>query len=109
MLTADEARRLLDLARDAQARGDALLHLQLDVSLLEGQTSSWGSSANAVSSSDTVGSFLSEVEGMGWRLEHTGYAFAETGATSSPRALSNTTGTVTRGQVVGYFTFRRVG
>src|SRR5690606_27493748 len=72
MPTADQAAHHLQLARDAHARGDSLLHLQLDVSLLTGEKSSWGSAGNTVANDESVGYFLSDVERIGWRLEHTG-------------------------------------
>jgi hypothetical protein len=108
MLTADEASRLLALSRDAHARGDVLLHLQVEVGRLTGQTSSWGSADNALASNESVGYFLGEVEKIGWRLEHTGYTFIESGATTSNRIMSTGTGVVNHGAVSGYFTFRRV-
>lgn len=107
MLTTDEAARLLALAQDAHARGDALLHLQVEVSRLTGEASSWGSAQNALASNESVGYFLGEVEKIGWRLEHTGYTFVEAGATTSARMLSTGTGVVNHGAVSGYFTFRR--
>lgn len=107
MPTADAAHRLLQHAKDARARGDLLLHLQLDVSLLTGESSSWGSAGNMMSTDDTVGFFLSEIEGIGWRLEHTGYTFVESGATTSARIFGSGEGVVNHGAVAGYFTFRR--
>ncbi|WP_372966966.1 hypothetical protein [Microbacterium sp.] len=107
-MTTDEAARLLQLARDAHRRGDVLLHLQLEVSRLTGEASSWGSADNAFVSDDSVGYFLSDVERVGWRLEQTGYTFVESGATTSARMLSTGTGVVNHGAVSGYFTFRRV-
>ncbi|MEV4776855.1 hypothetical protein [Microbacterium sp. LWO13-1.2] len=108
MLTADEATRLLQHATDARTRGDLLLHLQVEVSRLTGEASSWGSAENALASNESIGYFLSQVEGIGWRLEHTGYTFVEAGATTSARMLSTGTGVVNHGAVAGYFTFRRV-
>ena len=109
MPTTEEATRLLQLSRDAYDRGDVLLHLQAEVSRLTGEASSWGSADNAFVSDEHVGYFLSEVERIGWHLEHTGYTFVESGATTSARMLSTGTGVVNHGAVAGYFTFRRVG
>lgn len=107
MPTAEQATRLLHLAQGAHARGDALLHLQLDLSLLAGEASSWGSAGNSLTSDDSIGYFLGEIEKVGWRLEHTGYAFVESGATTSQRIFGTGEGVVNHGAVVGYFTFRR--
>lgn len=107
MPTADVAARLLQHAKDVHARGDLLLHLQLDVSLLTGESSSWGSAGNMMSTDDTIGYFLGEIEKSGWRLEHTGYTFVESGATTSARIFGTGEGVVNHGAVAGYFTFRR--
>lgn len=104
----DDASRLLQLAHEAHARGDALLHLQLDIAQLTGQTSTWGSADNRMMRDDHVGYFLSEVEKIGWRLEHTGYAFVQSGATTSARIFGTGEGQVMHGGVDGYFTFRAV-
>lgn len=107
MPTAEEASRLLHLARDAHARGDALLHIQIDISMLTGEQSSWGSAGNTVSNDESVGYFLGEIEKVGWRLEHTGYTFVESGATTSQRIFGTGEGVVNHGAVIGYYTFRR--
>ncbi|MGW8482421.1 hypothetical protein ACWGJP_04740 [Microbacterium sp. NPDC055903] len=107
MPTADEAARQVQLATEAHARGDVLLHLQLDVSLLTGESSSWGSAGNVMTTDTSVGYFLTEIEKVGWRLEHTGYTFVESGATTSARIFGTGEGVVNHGAVAGYFTFRR--
>ena len=105
MPTQPEAARLLQLAHDARTRGDAL-HLQFDVAQLTGESSSWGSAENRMQRDDHVGWFLSEVEKLGWRLEHTGYVFVESGATTSARIFGTGEGVVNHGGVEAFFTFR---
>jgi len=107
MPTADQANRLLALAQAAHARGDALLQLQLDVGLLTGEASSWGSAGNTLTNDESAGYFLGEVERIGWRLEHTGFTFVESGATTSQRIFGTGEGVVNHGAVVGYYVFRR--
>lgn len=104
----DEATRLLQLARDARARGDSLLHLQIDIAQLTGEASTWGSAQNRMLRDDHVGYFLSEVEKLGWQLAHTGYAFVESGATTSARIFGTGEGVVNHGGVEAFFTFRAV-
>lgn len=106
MPTPAEATRLLQLARDARTRGDLLLHLQFDVAQLSGEASSWGSAENRMQRDDFVGYFLSQVENLGWRLEHTGYAFVESGATTSARFFGTGEGVVNHGGIEAFFTFR---
>ncbi|MCS3844654.1 hypothetical protein [Microbacterium sp. AK031] len=107
MPTAEEASRLLALAQGAHARGDALLQLQLDVGLLTGERSTWGSAGNTMAGDESTGYFLGEVEKLGWRLEHTGFTFVESGATTSARMFGTGEGVVNHGAVVGYYVFRR--
>ncbi|MGI6877485.1 hypothetical protein [Microbacterium sp. gxy059] len=107
MPTPEEAQRQIGLARLAHDRGDLLLHITLDVSRLAGEKSAWGSSENLIQVDESVGYFLSEIERVGWRLEHTGYAFVESGATTSGRILGTGEGVVNHGVVSGSFTFRR--
>jgi hypothetical protein len=107
MPTADEAARRLHHAHEAHARGDALLHVQLDTSLLVGEASTWGSAGNNLTGDDSIGYLLGEIEKIGWRLEHTGYTFVESGATTSARIFGSGEGVVNHGAVVGYFVFRR--
>ena len=104
----DEATRLIQLAHDARQRGDALLHLQFDIAQLAGEASTWGSAQNRMLRDDHVGYFLSQVEHAGWRLEHTGYAFVQSGATTSARILGTGEGVVNHGGVEAFFTFRAV-
>ncbi len=106
MPTAEEASRLLALAQGAHARGDALLQLQLDVGLLTGERSTWGSAGNTLAGDESTGYFLGEVEKLGWRLEHTGYAFVESGATTSSRIFGTGEGVVNHGGIEAFFTFR---
>ena|SRR6187549_2234951 len=97
----------LATARAAFARGDTLLQLQIESGRLAGASSSWGSSENLAVSDPDVGWLLGHVEAIGWRLEQTGYVFVETGSSSSARILSTGEGTVNRGEIIGYYVFRR--
>lgn len=108
MPNAQLAQHLLQLAADAHTRGDLLLHVQFDVAQLTGESSSWGSAENGIVRDDHVGYLLSQVEALGWRLEHTGYVFVESGSTSSARMFSTGTGVVNHGGIEGMFTFRRL-
>ena len=90
----------------AYARGDRFFQLSLEVGSLAGATSLLGSSDNRIDSTGDVG-VLGQVEDEGWHLEHVGYVFVETGATSTNRLLNTGQGTVTRGVVQGVHLFRR--
>jgi hypothetical protein len=97
----------LATARAALERGDTLLQLQIESGRLAGASSSWGSSENLAVSDPDVGWLLGHVESIGWRLEHVSHLFVETGSSSSARILSTGEGTVNRGEIIGYYVFRR--
>lgn len=98
---------VLGTARTAFERGDTLLQLTIEAGRLTGTQSSWGSSENLTMSDPDVGWLLGHVESIGWRLEYTSHVFVETGSSSSARLLSTGEGTVTRGEILGYYIFRR--
>lgn len=98
---------ILANARTAHERGDTLLQLTIESGRLTGAKSSWGSSENLTMSDPDVGWLLGHVEAIGWRLEHTSHVFVETGSSSSARLLSTGEGTVTRGEILGYYVLRR--
>lgn len=93
-------------AEAAMQNGDRFFQLSIAVSELSGTASSFGSSANEFRSSGGAPDVLGQIEDLGWRLEHVGYVFIETGSTSTNRLLSTGEGTVTRGQVQGVYLFR---
>ena len=63
------------------------------------------SSGMKVESQDHAG-LIEEVEAEGWKLDHAGYVFKETGSVSRDKLLSSgQTGSVT-GEVVGIYLFR---
>jgi hypothetical protein len=99
----------LGRATAAAQRNDRFFQLELEVSALTGFASSFGSSTNVVKHSGGATDLLGQIEEVGWRLEHVGYVFIETGATSTNRMLSTGQGTVTRGNVTGIYLFRRAG
>lgn len=93
-------------AETAHQRGDAFFQLELDISELSGPASSFGSSDNQLRSAGGPPDLLGQIEQIGWRLEHVGYVFIETGSTSTERMFATGEGTVTRGVVRGIYLFR---
>lgn len=94
-------------ARLAHERGDRFFQIEIDVSVLTGEASTFGSSDNRVTPTGDDSDLLGRIEDEGWRLEHTGFVFVETGSTSTDRLLFTGQGTVTRGVVAGVYLFRR--
>lgn len=95
-------------ARAAHARGDRFFQVELDAGALTGYASVFGSSDNEIRAHHDESDLLGRIEDEGWRLEHTGFVFIETGSTSTERMFFSGEGTVTRGVVTGIYLFRRV-
>ena len=94
-------------AEVAYANGDAFFQVEMEVSALVGSHSSFGSSENLTTQHSSPGGTLGQIEALGWRLEHVGYVFVETGATSTNRVLTTGQGIVTKGHIAGIYLFRR--
>ena len=87
--------------------GARFFQIEIEVSSLTGYASAFGSSSNSVNHRGDASDVLGQIEEVGWRLEHAGWVFIETGATSTNRVLSTGQGTVTKGNVTGVYLFRR--
>lgn len=93
------------LATAAKERGDGFFQFEIDISTLSG-ASGFGSSAGRVRHTGGRPDVLGQIEEVGWRLEHVGYVFVETGATTTNRAFGTGQGMVTKGVVRGIYLFR---
>ncbi len=91
----------------AKQRGDAFFQFEMDIASVGGyaQASSFGSSSSAIKKRGRP-DMLGQIEEIGWRLEHVGYVYIETGSTSSNRMLSTGQGVSNRGVVRGIYLFR---
>ena len=85
------------LARAARQRGDRFFQLQMVITSFVGATPTLGPEATDV---------LSAIEDEGWHLEHAGYVYVETGATSDPRLVLTGSQSRTSGYVQGVYLFR---
>src|SRR5664279_4808153 len=84
----------LGRAEAARERGDGFFQIHLPVTTLSGDRSWFGSSDNRIEPvrnvrRDGKPDILTQIEDVGWRLEHVGYVFVETGATTSGRMLTS--------------------
>lgn len=94
-------------AHAARQRGDAFFQIEIE----NGEVGRWaasgfGSAGGQVRRTGGRPDLLGQIEDVGWRLEHVGYVFVETGATTSNRPFSTGQGVVTRGKIVGIYLFR---
>lgn len=96
------------VAADAFARGDTFLQLELPHSSVTGQAKiSSPEAVGAIHRTKTPQDTLGKVEAAGWRLEHASWVFIQTGQTSRDKMLTTGQRTVTNGEVVGIYLFRR--
>jgi hypothetical protein len=92
-------------ATAAREAGEEFFEVQLEVRTQQGQVSfGQAESSHTVTSSASV---LSQVEAVGWRLEHVGYYYAVTGQSSTERVFLSGENTVVTGVTVGVYLFRR--
>jgi hypothetical protein len=94
-------------ARAAFRRGDGFFEVEIEVKRANGAVSTRGSSS---SSGQRRGrpDVLSQIEDEGFQLEHVGYVFIQTDATSPDRVLPEGQVAVPRGFVQGIYLFRRM-
>lgn len=98
-------------ATAARSEGAGFFHVELEMSeigrsnldLLVGYNGAPGVERKRAGHCDV----LAQVEDIGWRLEHVGYVYVETGQVSRDKLLSSGQQVATQGKTVGHFLFRR--
>lgn len=95
-------------AEAAKARGDLFFQIEIEINSVSG-TSGLGSSTGRVRQHGGRPDVLGQIEDAGWRLEHVGYVFIETGSTSTNRAFGTGQGVVVKGFTQGIYLFRNTG
>lgn len=96
-------------ADTARQRGDRFFQISLKESEVKGRSSDWNYSQNTTTTRvHGATDVLGQIEELGWRLEHVGYVFVETGAVDRNKAFSGGTVTRTDGYVQGTYLFRAV-
>jgi hypothetical protein len=95
-------------AETAHQEGRAFFHLTVPISEVEGRELEWTLSQSAETRRFAPTDILGQIEEVGWRLEHVGYVFVETGEVA--RSKVRPSGSVSRAQgyVEGIYLFRRV-
>lgn len=98
-------------ATAAGAEGAGFFHVELEMSevgrsnldLLVGYSGAPGVERKRAGHGDV----LAQIEDVGWRLEHVGYVYVETGQVSRDKLMSSGQQVATLGKTVGHFLFRR--
>ncbi|MGK2881570.1 MAG: hypothetical protein ACSLE6_12515 [Mycobacterium sp.] len=105
----EEAPSPVDRAAEAFARGDRFLQVELTYASVSAEAGRWfyPVSAGDVTLEAMSAQVLAVIEDSGWRLEHANWVFMETGQSSRNKFLTTGQHTVTNGEVVGMYLFRR--
>lgn len=101
-------------AADSKLRREAFFQLVLPVSEIKGYSNELfrggnglgGLDASHTTSKGGHGGLLGAIESLGWRLEHAGWVFVETGASSRDRSFASGQKTSTSGRIDGIYLFR---
>lgn len=104
-------------ARTSRELGHQFFQISLPLTTTERTT--WGVFSGGTAGSDALAmrttsaadhpDVLQSVEAEGWRLEHVGYLFQETGSVSRDKLLSTGQTASVTGVIVGIYLFRRTG
>jgi hypothetical protein len=89
----------------AKNRGERFFQFELELGHIDGN-SRWGSSDSTIRWTPQA-SVIGQIEESGWRLEHVGYVYVNTGSLSTNRVLRTGEGTAERGKVAAIYLFRR--
>jgi hypothetical protein len=103
---AEHAASPVGRAEAAKERGETFFQIEINSVDVGGPKSSFGSSDSQMQRIEGVSELLGQIEAVVWRLEHSGWVFVETGATTSDRMVHTGQGTVTTGKIVGVYLFR---
>jgi Protein of unknown function (DUF2510) len=95
----------VELATAAKNRGERFFQFELELGHIDGN-SRWGSSDSTIRWTPQA-SVIGQIEQCGWRLEHVGYVYVNTGSLSTNRVLRTGEGTAERGKVAAIYLFRR--
>lgn len=95
-------------ARTAKGLGQRLFQISLPLLSTERTIFNLGDIRSVKTTSAEHQDVLSSVEEEGWRLEHTGYVFRETGSVSRDKLLSSGQEATVTGEIWGIYVFRAV-
>lgn len=96
-------------AARAKQRGDRFFQLEIETTQLAGHSSDfWVSDVSKTRRTQGATDVLGQIEELGWRLEHAGWVFIETGTSSRDKVLSSGERSTTSGRVEGMYLFRSI-
>ena len=97
----------LGLATTAKEEGNGFFEIELEIGSSKRNVAFGSADFGSHKKSDFTG-LLSQIEDIGWRLEHVGYYFMITGETSRDKFLASGQHTAVNGKTMGVYLFRNV-
>ena len=105
-----EAKRFAEspvgLATAAKEAGQGFFEIQLKVEVSSRAVAFGTADFAAGGGRKSFAGTLSEIEAVGWKLEHVGYVFVVTGESSRDKLLSSGQATAVSGKTMGIYLFR---
>jgi len=95
----------LGMATSAKEAGNGFFEIELEIGSSKRSVSFGTSDFGQHRKSDFSG-LLSQIEDVGWKLEHVGYYFMITGETSRDKFLASGQNTAVNGKTMGVYLFR---
>lgn len=95
----------LGLATSAKDAGNGFFELELEIGSSNRSVSFGTADYGKHKKSDFTG-LLSQIEDIGWKLEHVGYYFMTTGETSRDKFLASGQNVAVKGKTMGVYLFR---
>jgi hypothetical protein len=96
------------LATSAKENGNGFFELELEIGSSSRSVTFGSSDFGSHKKQDFTG-LLSQIESIGWHLEHVGYYFMVTGETSRDKFLATGQNVAVNGKTMGVYLFRNVG
>jgi hypothetical protein len=97
----------LGMATSAKEAGNGFFEIELEIGSSKRSVSFGSSDFGDHKKSDFTG-LLSQIETVGWKLEHVGYYFMITGETSRDKFLASGQNTAVNGKTMGVYLFRNL-
>jgi len=97
----------IGMATTAKEQGNGFFEIELEIGSSRRQVSFGTADFGSHKKQDFTG-LLSQIENVGWKLEHVGYYFMITGETSRDKFLASGQNTAVNGKTMGVYLFRNI-
>lgn len=97
----------IGMATQAKEQGNGFFEIELEIGSSKREVVFGSADFGSHRKSDFTG-LLSQIESIGWRLEHVGYYFMITGETSRDKFLASGQNTAVNGKTMGVYLFRNI-